>query len=412
MSPRSFFRRSPSEQRKRRTDYGHTTRQPRFEALEDRCLLAITVNTLTDELDGSIVDGDVSLRDAIAAAPVGETIDFSVTGAINLALGQLTIDRDLTVTGPGANQLKIDAGGASRALEITAGTVSVSGLTITGGYADFSGDGGGGVLNNGNTTLTGVAIEGNRAQWWGGGALNFSSLTIVDSTISGNSAYSGGGVNNNYAWLTVENSTISGNSAWEGGGVHSYYGTTTISKCTVSGNSAGLLGGGISSDRDSRTSLSHNLVAGNSAPQGSEIYSPSSGFVQLNAFNLIGDSSETTAQALYGFPAGATDILATSNGTNPTALAAILGPLANNGGPTKTHALVPGSPAINTGSPSFVGPPNFSGAPLSCVSPTSASTSARSKLKPPAPRCWATITWTKVSTPVITSCGESCKARQ
>src|SRR5262245_8593649 len=94
-----------------RANHGHTTRRPRFEALEDRCLLAITVNTLTDELDGSIVDGDVSLRDAITAAPAGETINFAVAGTINLKrhLGELLIGRNLTVTGPGANQLKIDA---------------------------------------------------------------------------------------------------------------------------------------------------------------------------------------------------------------------------------------------------------------------------------------------------------------
>ena len=62
----------------------------RFEPLEDRRLLSITVDTLVDECDGSIVDGDISLRDAIVLAPSGETIDFAVTGTINLSsLGQL-----------------------------------------------------------------------------------------------------------------------------------------------------------------------------------------------------------------------------------------------------------------------------------------------------------------------------------
>ena len=53
-------------------------RRLRIEPLEDRRLLSITVNTLVDELDGSILDGDISLRDAIAAAPSGETINFAV----------------------------------------------------------------------------------------------------------------------------------------------------------------------------------------------------------------------------------------------------------------------------------------------------------------------------------------------
>jgi hypothetical protein len=322
-------------------------------AFELQSIGTITVNTLTDELDGSIADGDVSLRDAIAAAPVGETINFSVTGAINLTLGQLTIGRNLTVTGPGANQLKIDAGGASRVLEITAGTVGLSGLTLTGGDSGI----GGGVFNRGNATLTGVAIEGNTAEHFGGGASNAGTLTIADSTISGNSASWGGGVNNDGS-LTIKNSTISGNSASWGGGVsnninYTYYTSMTISNCTISGNSAANLGGGIVILQESSAWLSHTLIAGNSAPQGSEIFSVIGlgGEVHLNAFNLIGDSSKTTAQAHYGFPAGATDILATSNGTKPTALAAILGPLANNGGPTMTHALLAGSPAINAGDP-------------------------------------------------------------
>jgi hypothetical protein len=354
----------------RRSNHGHTARRPRFETLEHRALLAITVNTLTDELDGSIADGDVSLRDAIAAAPVGEAINFSVTGAINLTLGQLTIGQNLTVIGPGANQLTIDAGGASRVLEIGGAAVSVSGLTLTGGNAspDVGGDGGGGVFNRGNATLTGVAIQGNTADHFGGGTSNSGTLTIADSTIRGNSAPSGGGVYN-VGSLTIKNSTISGNLASAGGGVHSYwYTSTTISNCTISGNTAYISGGGIEIWHESNARLSHTLITDNSAPQGSEIH-VARGFgavVHLNAFNLIGDSSKTTAQALDGVTAGATDILATSNGMNPTALAAILGPLANNGGPTMTHALVPGSPAINMGNPSFVGPPNFDqrGAPF------------------------------------------------
>ena len=73
-------------------------------------------------------------------------------------------------------------------------------------------------------------------------------------------------------------------------------------------------------------------------PQGAEVFL-STGTVNLNSFNLLGDSSKTTSGALRNVRAGATDILATSNGTRPTALAGILAPLADNGGPTRTHAL-------------------------------------------------------------------------
>src|SRR5262245_24935688 len=284
MSLRSFFHRSQRHRKVRRANHGRATRRPRFEALEDRCLLAITVNTLTDELDGSIVDGDISLRDAIAAAPVGGTINFSVTGAINLTLGQLTIGQNLTVTGPGANQLTIDAGRASRVLEITAGTVGLSGLSVTSGSDDY----GGGISNYANTTLTGVVIQGNSALL-GGGLWNVGTLTITDSAISGNSAGYGGGVNNVNS-LTIKSSTISGNTATEGGGFYIYGAiSTTISHSTISGNSASNWGGGISSHYANPSWLSHCLITGNSAPTGSEIRSSSSAVVNLNAFNLIGD---------------------------------------------------------------------------------------------------------------------------
>src|SRR5262249_2529243 len=68
----------------------------------------------------------------------------------------------------------------------------------------------------------------------------------------------------------------------------------------------------------------------------------------VNNFNLFGHAALTTAQALAGFSPGATDITATSDGTTPTALSAILDPtLADNGGPTFTQTLVTGSPAID-----------------------------------------------------------------
>jgi hypothetical protein len=288
-------------------------RRLRFELLEDRRLLAITVNTLVDENDG-IGIGGISLRDAIAAAMPGETIDFSVTGTINLTHGELVVNKNLTIDGPGANLLTIDAsesdptpgdknGDGTRVLRIDNGiaaqlAVAIRGLTLTGG--DVMGDGGaignfedltvvesritgnsasdsgGGVASyvGGRVTLHGCRVSGNSAGRYGGGIGG--SATVVGSTIDGNSAAFGGGIgttpDGGTIWVT--NSTISGNSALQsGGGINIFslslrvvHSTVTLNRADADGNSVGAggginvvsqLGGGL------KAVINHAIVAGN-----------------------------------------------------------------------------------------------------------------------------------------------------
>src|SRR5262245_41771089 len=83
----------------------------RFEPLEARRLLAIiTVNTTADENNGT---GNISLREAVGMADTGDTINFSVTGTINLQggsnFGQISIGNNMTIQGPGANLLTVKA---------------------------------------------------------------------------------------------------------------------------------------------------------------------------------------------------------------------------------------------------------------------------------------------------------------
>ena len=134
------------------------------------------------------------LRDAIAAANNGDTIGFLVTGTITLTTGQLVVDKSITISGPGANVLAVDANAASRVFYINpAKTVAISGLTITNGFADF----GAGVLNDrANLTVSECNISGNNAFSEGGGISNAISDTAPGSTT-----------------LTIKNSTLSGNSA-------------------------------------------------------------------------------------------------------------------------------------------------------------------------------------------------------
>jgi hypothetical protein len=258
------------------------------------------------------------------------------------------------------------------------GTMTISSSTVSTNAANFKN--GGGVFNTGTLNVSNSTISGNSASNGGGLFSSGGMVTITNSTISGNAVSGdGGGVGNVASAMTIANSTIASNYAQKGGGIFNY-GTTTITNTTISRNSARSNGGGIvnffsatiTSSTISGNSASEgggifneftatiagSLITGNSAPTGSEIRR-AQGTVNLNAFNLIGESSKTTAQALSGVSTGPNDILATSNGTVPTALAAIIAPRANNGGPTETHALVAGSPAINAGNPNFTPPPNF-----------------------------------------------------
>ena len=189
------------------------SRRLRFESLECRRLLSVTVDTLVDEADGSITDGDVSLRDAVANAPAGETIDFSVTGTINLTLGQLVIFKDLTISGPGPGQLTIDAAGndatpgtpdgmGSRIFlvnDFDAGVdlnVSIGGVTLQNG--DVAAEGGA-IYNRENLTVTNVVLSDNVSEDRGGaiysdGAMLSITSSIIDQNTSRFSTGGGGGV--------------------------------------------------------------------------------------------------------------------------------------------------------------------------------------------------------------------------
>jgi hypothetical protein len=218
------------------------------------------------------------------------------------------------------------------------GTLTVTNSTIAGNASDA----GGGVENFGGTlTVTNSTIAGN-ASAFGGGVENFGgTLTITNSTIAGNASNFGGGVENCGGTLTVTNSTISGNASDAGGGVENFGGTLTITNSTISGN-ASAFGGGVENFGGTLT-LVRTLVAGNTAPTGPEI--ANNGTVLADNHNLFGVDG---AAGVEGFSPGATDVVPPVG----VLLTDILNPtLAFNGGFTQTHALVPGSPAVDAGGP-------------------------------------------------------------
>ena len=147
------------------------------------------------------------------------------SGTILLTSDGLQISHSVTINGPGAGTLAVNGNGTFRAFVIFASDVTISGFTITNGFAN-DGNGGGGInnLNGTTTTVSNCNISGN----FGGGISNVSfglccaTLTVTNSTISDNSADYGGGILDTAldggAFLTVTNSTISNNSATSNGG--------------------------------------------------------------------------------------------------------------------------------------------------------------------------------------------------
>ncbi len=298
----------PFRANRRRVRHAQRTRRLRVEPLETRRLLdgALMVSTLADEADGDHGPGDLSLREALALAAerAGDDVirfgDGLRGGTITLdpALGQLQIDSNLDIQGPGADQLTIDAAGNSRVFYATA-TVTISGLTITGGQTN-DGEGGGGIFNAGTLAISGSTISGNSSNggWGGGGILNGRTMTITSTVISNNSSHAHGGGISNSATLTVTNSTVSSNSAGSmGGGINSL-GPLDITDSTIFGNST-VNGGGIQSSGP--LAITNSTISGNSAPIGGGIlFSGSATATAVTIANSrISDNSGPFGGGLY-----------------------------------------------------------------------------------------------------------------
>ena len=314
--------------------------------------------------------GAGSLRQAIADAASGDTITFAVTGTILLTTGELTINKDLTIQGPGANLLDVrrNAAAAFRIFTINSGkTVSIVGLTISNGSAIE----GGGIINFGTLSLSRCVISGNAATVGGnggGGIQNRATLNVDQCTISGNSAqFTGGGIAMiNGGTAIITNSTISGNSTQRDGGGLTAQGVNTAANvtlinCTVSGNTAATVGGGIlnvSSGASTTVNLINCTIAGNNAPGGSGIGNfVNSSTATLTLKNSIVANNLGSAQFAKNAAAVTTSLgynLVSDSSLAPAAgdqlnTHPLLAPLGNNGGPTQTHALLFGSPAIDKG---------------------------------------------------------------
>jgi uncharacterized repeat protein (TIGR01451 family) len=293
--------------------------------------------------------GSGSLRQAILTACSGSRITFATdlfTGPITLTSGELLINKNLTIEGPGAKLLTVRRNsGASffRLFNINSGTVTISGLTVSGGRTNT----GAAIYNNGTLTVLESTVSGSSADGgFGGGIYNAGTLNLISSTVSGNTSgpspgVSGGGGIYNGGTLTMTNSTVSGNTAFAGygGAIYNDGGALTMTNSTIANNDAGVHGGGIRVVSGTVT-LRNSIIAGNTSASESDI----SGAVNSAGFNLIQDTAGATIIPNGGAGpdiTGQDPRFEKDNSNKPL--------LKDNGGPTQTHALLAGSPALDAG---------------------------------------------------------------
>lgn len=427
-----------------------------------------TVDLLADENDSACVATDCSLREALAGAASGDTIEFALPGSppwtirLATALGPLSVTTAVAVVGPGASSLTLsgdadaDGDGDLRLIEVSAtGALTLSDTRLEFGLATASATRDGGCIRNlgslalidvelagcwawsgTGTTFTAAAGGSGGAIWNGAGATltvlrgrftgnaagsgassidgmsqgpaggaggaiaNAGSATVVDSTFTANHGGRGGfpygvggdgGALANLAGgtLRLDGSTLSGNFSGDsrceafgsardgrGGGLYSA-GETAVNDSTLSGNRTGdvvncssqaAIGGALAV-AGATTRLRNATVAGNTASgNGGGVARESgtlrarNGVVAENAGAGVNDDCWTSADAglvsegynVVGKRDGcAASLTATGDQTGTTAapLAAGIGALAANGGPTETRALLEGSVAIDAGDP-------------------------------------------------------------
>jgi CSLREA domain-containing protein len=305
-------------------------------------------------------------RSSAAGTPIFQIFSFTpINGNFNDSVSGLTLLNG-NATGPFTSNMSGGGIFNFQACALTLTDVVISGSTSTNG---------GGLYNEGTATLINCKVTGNNSPN-GGGILNRGVMTVTNTTVSDNSATgAGGGIQNNGGTLSISNSTVSGNTcSAQGGGIVNSSGSVTITNSTVSSNTAtalvsagagaianspggntltlsnttitantangnGSFGvGGIFNGSGSTTNLKNSIVAKNSSAL---MPHDLNGTFNSQGFNLIGESSGTD-----GFTNG---INGDQVGTTASPLDPKFGVLSENGGPTRTHSLLVGSPAIDAG---------------------------------------------------------------
>ena len=382
-------------------------------AMADTFTVNSNGNASDQTIDGSCVTTSnvctlrAALEEANANAPQADTIDFapSMPAGIQLTSALPTITDSVTINGPGAGQLAIDGANSYRVLDVQTGPTTISGLTVRHGLGPPAGQNAfaGGIQTAAvaGLTLDHVVVTENHATasdtTFGGGIYAAAgALTLTRSTVSDNNstvmrtgsgnvnAYGGGIYVATGAALVLDRSTVSGNrvsttvgsptspasASSHGGGVYTD-GSTQLEQSTISGNTAtatgapdgdSAFGGGLTEGNNATLDVTGSTLSNNS------VVASGAAIVFATGANFAaGPNGGTFQSSILADPVGSEDCQSggfslVSNGYNldeddscgfseSTDITGdpMLGSLTDNGGPTRTQALLPGSPAIDQG---------------------------------------------------------------
>ena len=356
-----------------------------------------TINSTADAVDASagdgkcaVADGRCTLRAAVQeanalggastiAVPAGRYVltiaPVPQAGSIadkEASNGDLDLNADIALRGAGVGRTVLDGGGIDRVLETGSGAaVEISDITITGGDSTAGNsqeiDLGGGIHNKSDLTLDRVELVANKADGGGGMFSIPRTMPVIrDSLVTGNQAFEGGGLRID-SGATIINSTITGNrlrvpeegelqrkpvgiviplvdeiSGYGGGIDHRGGALLSIVNSTITNNAAIKGGGGLGAGQAytpvsdqiplGRVELRNTIIAGNTSAAG-----PLDCRTNQVPFESLGHNIDTD---------GSCFLTATGDRAKQDPR---LGPLADNGGPARTQALLAGSPAIDGG---------------------------------------------------------------
>ncbi len=354
-------------------------------------------------MQGNVTPGDISIR----LFPRIYRLTIPGAGENLGARGDLDLVGRIEIVGASSGRARstIDATGlGDRVFDGRSQAAALRNLVITGGElpstttvsTDFDG---GGIWNAGNLAISDSHVHHNDAARGGGiaafgGSLRVErslvsdntasavdtplvadggggifainlQLTIRDSTIKDNtSADSGGGITVVPIFfpstpMKVERSLIVGNSADKFGGGINFEGPNggsfRLDNSTVSGNSAGSYGGGLSSRKlkhDKKVTIFESTLAGNASDYGAGgVYHETSPVAVDVENSILANNGPYNCMAeVDDYRSLSTDTSCGFNGHGSmSSVSAKLASLSDNGGPTRTHALLPGSPAIDAG---------------------------------------------------------------